>query len=363
MLQRVVLVALALLELALCQQNPTISYISKERVVNIGDTTELECSVQYAQSYPVLWVRIDPRHPESPTIISTGGSVIVPELRFSIRHDDVSSTFSLLISKIQETDTGLYQCQVATSAIHKITADVWLHVRIPPIISDNSTRSIITSTGANASLECYADGFPPPRITWRRENNDLLPTGGAIYRGNVLSIFGVTKDDRGTYYCIADNRVGKGARRNVGVEVEFPPVVTADRSRYGQALQYPMDLMCHVEAFPSPSIQWWKDGYQISDNQHYRISIFATADEFTDSVLRAVAIEKKQYGNYTCRAINKLGSSEIVINLFETVNVVCPPACGAQYLTGSATTAVISGPAILILVVAVLRHIRQMGIY
>ena len=57
---------------AWAQQNPTISYISKERVVNIGDTTELECSVQYAQSYPVLWVRIDPRHPESPTIISTG---------------------------------------------------------------------------------------------------------------------------------------------------------------------------------------------------------------------------------------------------------------------------------------------------
>ena len=33
--------------------------------------------------------------------------------------------------------------------------------------------------------------------------------------------------------------------------------------RYGQALQYPMDLMCHVEAFPSPSIQWYKDGYQV----------------------------------------------------------------------------------------------------
>ena len=44
-----------------------------------------------------------------------GGSVIVPELRFSIRHDDISSTYTLQISKIQETDTGLYQCQVCAN--------------------------------------------------------------------------------------------------------------------------------------------------------------------------------------------------------------------------------------------------------
>ena len=33
-----------------------------------------------------------------------------------------------------------------------------------------------------AQLECYATGFPPPEIMWRRENNALLPTGSAIYR-------------------------------------------------------------------------------------------------------------------------------------------------------------------------------------
>lgn len=49
-------------------------------------------------------------------LYSLGGSVIVPELRFSIRHDDVSSTYTLQISKIQETDTGLYQCQVRNRA-------------------------------------------------------------------------------------------------------------------------------------------------------------------------------------------------------------------------------------------------------
>lgn len=89
-----------------------------------------------------------------------------------------------------------------------------------PVISDNSTRSVIASTGTDVEMHCYATGYPPPRISWRRENNDLLPTGGAMYIGNTFTIFNITKDDRGTYYCIADNGVGKGARRNIGVEVE-----------------------------------------------------------------------------------------------------------------------------------------------
>lgn len=55
-----------------------------------------------------------------------------------------------------------------------------------------------------------------------------------MYRGNTLTIHNITKNDRGTYYCIADNGVGRGAKRNVGVEVEFAPEVTVGRPRYLQ---------------------------------------------------------------------------------------------------------------------------------
>lgn len=42
------------------------------------------------------------------------------------------------------------------------------------------------------------------------------------------------------------------------------------RPRLGQALQYDMDLECHVVAYPPPAITWWKDDVQLSNNQHYR---------------------------------------------------------------------------------------------
>lgn len=168
----------------------------------------------------------------------------------------------------------------------------------------------------------------------------MLITGGAVYTGNVLKISSVQKEDRGTYYCVADNQVSKGDRRNINLEVEFAPVITVPRPRLGQALQYDMDLECHIEAYPPPAVVWIKDGIQLSNNQHYSISHFATADEFTDSTIRVITIEKRQYGDYICKAVNKLGSAEAKVHLFETVIPVCPPACGQANYGGAETIAI-----------------------
>ena len=51
----------------------------------------------------------------------------------------------------------------------------------------------------------------------------------------------------------------------------------------------------------------------------YRISQFATADEFTDTTLRVLTIEKRQFGNYSCMATNKLGQSAAAVQLIGMV--------------------------------------------
>nr|XP_021206740.1 lachesin isoform X2 [Bombyx mori] len=300
------------------QRTPTISHITQEQIRDIGGQVDLECSVHYAQEFPVVWTKRDRLKTIESIPLSTNAGLIIKDSRFSLRHDEATATFTLSIRDIQENDAGWYQCQVLMSISNKIAAEVELQVRRPPIISDNSTRSIVASEGESVQMECYAGGFPPPKISWRRENNAILPTGGSIYRGNVLKISAVHKEDRGTYYCVADNGVGKGARRNINLEVEFAPVISVPRPRLSQALQYDMDLECHVEAYPPPAITWLKDGIQLSNNQHYRISHFATADEFTDTTIRVITIEKRQYGLFTCKAQNKLGTAEGNVELTES---------------------------------------------
>uniref|UniRef100_A0AAG5D6L7 Ig-like domain-containing protein n=1 Tax=Anopheles atroparvus TaxID=41427 RepID=A0AAG5D6L7_ANOAO len=347
----VALLAIAFVGPVGAQRTPTISYITQEQIKDIGGTVELECSVLYASDYSVHWIKTSNDRSDV-VFLSTGSSLVLKDSRFSLRYDLSSSSYTLQIKDIQETDAGIYQCQVVLSVTNKITAEVPLNVRRPPIISDNSTQSLVVSEGQPAQMECYASGYPVPQITWRRENNAILPTGGATYSGNVLNIHAVHKEDRGTYYCVADNGVSRGDRRNVNLEVEFAPVISVPRPRVEQALQYDMDLDCHVEAYPPPAIRWLKDSVQLSSNQHYQLSQFATADEFTDTTLRVITAEKRQYGEYVCQATNKLGEAEGRVEFTESVIPVCPPACGQARYGGDASTLAVSS--FLLLVATVL---------
>jgi len=318
-------------------RRPTISFITQPEIVtDIGGTVEMKCSVQYGEDYPVVWMKLDPVDRNNDLPITSGTTLILTDPRFNIDLDKSSSTYTLRIEDIQETDGAIYQCQVIIALTDKEQADVPLIVRRPPIISDNSTRSVVVVEGQKVILKCYASGYPPPEIYWRRQDNKRLPTNTSIHKGNELVFEHTTKEHRGTYYCVATNVVGYGARRNVDVEVEFAPIMKIPRSRVGQALQFDMDLECHIEAYPPPAIKWFRDGIQLTNNQHYSISHFAFDDEYTNTILRVITIEKKQYANYSCKAINILGEETGHVVLFETVVPICPPACdGYNYSSGT----------------------------
>lgn len=140
----------------------------------------------------------------------------------------------------------------------------------------------------------------------------------------------MNKEDRGTYYCFADNGVGKGDRRNINLEIEFAPIVTVPQERIGQALNYDADLSCHIEAYPPPQIFWTKESYVIANSRNNKVSNLETSDEFTDSTLRIMNLKRKDYGEFMCQAANKLGKAEGRMILHETKSPVCPPACGGH---------------------------------
>lgn len=158
---------------AWAQRTPTISYITQEQIKDIGGTVEFDCSVQYATDYPVIWTK----NAGDSVFLSTGSTLVIKDSRFALRYDPNSSTYKLQIKDIQETDAGTYTCQIVMSVVHKVSANVQLSVRRPPVISDNSTQSLVASEGSEVQMECYASGYPTPTINWRRENNAILPTG------------------------------------------------------------------------------------------------------------------------------------------------------------------------------------------
>lgn len=318
------------LSIGCLQAAPTITFITKDQIVNIGDDIELKCTLVESEGFAIEWSRMDPRIASRRVVAIARGPVIdIPSDRFKANYDIRNSQYTLRINQVNENDAGIYQCRIYKGTATLQTARSNVFVRIPPTISDNSTRSVITSVGVDLQMQCFADGYPQPTISWRRNKNSLIPINGglAIYRGNTLSLKNVTKEDRGTYYCVADNGLSPGARRGISVEVEFKPVVRVGQFRYEQALQYDANLHCKIEAFPSPSISWFKDGHELNNNQHYSIAVLDSSNEFFHTTLTVKRIEKRQYGSYICKAANKFGISEAEVRLDETPNVVCPPAC------------------------------------
>lgn len=166
----------ATISLCIAQRSPSITYISEDQVVDVGGTVELSCSVQYGTEFSVIWLKTGGNKNDH-IFLSTGTSLVVKESRFALLYDGASATYTVLIKDLQETDAGTYQCEVILSVNNKITALTHLSVRRPPIITDNSTSSIVTTEGEQIQMECFATGFPSPKIVWRRENNALLPTG------------------------------------------------------------------------------------------------------------------------------------------------------------------------------------------
>lgn len=340
----------------------------------------MDCSVLYATEYPVLWMKLPSKCKQlnrgsilnndqfrtavqdvcTPIPLSKGATLIIRDNRFSMRYDTASSTYTLQIKDVQRSDEATYQCQIIVGINNKVSKHLNLTVSQPPVISDNSTRAIVVQENVQARLMCHAVGSPQPVISWKRENNQILPTGGNVYRGNILTIHSVKKEDRGTYYCVANNGIGRPARRNVALDVEFPPVVTTTansdgkgkgETEIGQAFGYSVEMVCHVEAFPRPTITWTSpNNFQLSTNLNYVVDNgYQTGDDHTETSVRIKRLSRQHVGKYICRAQNKLGISEQVINVVETYQPNCAVGLCDQSASGASlqTSTVFASQSIL----------------
>ena len=132
-------------------------------------------------------------------------------------HND-KDTWTLLIREVKTKDAGEYMCQV--NSVPMVSQVAHLEVVLPPEISDkHSTKDISVAEGGNARFLCSASGHPTPTITWKRVGGNgrqmrirLKDSMGHNHhektvKGAKLEMVSVTRNDMGTYMCIARNGV------------------------------------------------------------------------------------------------------------------------------------------------------------
>lgn len=131
-----------------------------------------------------------------------------------------------------------------------------------------------------------------------------------------MTIKTVQKEDRGIYYCTANNEVGLPAQRSVTLHVEFAPTISVYRPKVAQAQGYAIDLECNVQANPAPQIIWSKNGVELYNDGVYQISHLGTINDLTMSKVRICVVDKHSYGEYKCKAMNQHGTSEARLQLY-----------------------------------------------
>ena len=100
----------------------------------------------------------------------------------------------------------------------------------------------------------------------------------------------------GIYVCTADNGVGKSQNKKTYLEVEFSPKIKVPSPRVPQALYHEAQLMCEIEAFPSPVIYWKnKNNKTIKNDGTFQISHFALADEKMTTQLKVSLLSVFDY--------------------------------------------------------------------
>jgi hypothetical protein len=231
-------------------------------------------------------------------------------------------TWRLRVRAIQVTDEGTYECFVLTTLNSRANDKRTIVVVFKPYLDLQQTSSDQgANEGEDIDLQCNATGKPEPTIEWSRLGGALLPNGQEKYLSSVLKISNIKAEHRGVYRCLASNSVGM-ASTDININVRFAPEVTRPRKTIEQAVGYRVELQCYGEGNPTPtssSVAWVKGSTTYTKSSDaYEVRFVVGAFNQVSYELIIYSVQESNYGTYTCRMKNSIGTTTKTIELIQT---------------------------------------------
>ncbi|EHA98367.1 Hemicentin-1, partial [Heterocephalus glaber] len=154
------------------------------------------------------------------------------------------------------------------------------------------------------SLECDANGFPAPEISWLKDGQPVgvLWSHRLLNGARTLHFPRIEEDDAGLYSCRAENQAGS-TQRDFGLLVLIPPSVPGARAAQevlGLA-GADVELECRTSGVPTPQVEWTKDGQPLlPEDPHAQL-------REDGQVLRITSSHLGDEGQYQCMAFSPAG--------------------------------------------------------
>ncbi|KAM4642152.1 hemicentin-1 [Discoglossus pictus] len=222
----------------------------------------------------------------------------------------------LRITSAQEDNLGRYTC-LASNRAGESKKEFSVKVHMPPNIEGISkTQNVTALQKKQITLECKSEAAPPPKITWLKDGEPLLPSPRVrvLSNGQYLQIESAEVTDTARYTCVASNIAGE-TTREFTLHVYVLPTINDGPALVTTSVNQPVSLECITSGVPPPRIAWRKDGAILpANNARYLVteagSLYIPSANLRDS------------GRYICLATNVVGSSQRQIDLL----VYAPPS-------------------------------------
>ncbi|XP_075166730.1 neogenin protein frazzled isoform X3 [Haematobia irritans] len=218
---------------------------------------------------------------------------------------------ALEIDEVNFSDRGVYQCNVTSGSISRLSSKTNLNMKkmlenadnpiAPSFLVGPSPQTV--KEGDVVTLDCVANGVPKPQIKWLRNGEELdlndLDSRFSIIGTGSLQISSAEDIDSGNYQCRASNTVDS-LDAQATVQVQVPPKFIQspkDKTAYEKE---ELELECAIRGKPKPVIKWLKNGDFITPNDYMQI--------IAGHNLRILGLLPSDAGMFQCVGTNPAGN-------------------------------------------------------
>ncbi|XP_072939089.1 cell adhesion molecule Dscam1 isoform X20 [Epargyreus clarus] len=279
-----------------------------EEILNAGDTVSLTCTVGKGDlPLKIHWQLND-------QILNSGNGIYINRngKRISV----------LSIENVQHEHIGNYTC-IAENQAGRSSHSAVLNVNVPPRWILEPTDKAFAQ-GSDAKVECKADGFPKPQVTWKRaegdtpgDYKDLKPNNPNVkVEDGTLTIANIQKTNEGYYLCEAVNGIGSGLSAVILISVQAPPQFEIKMRNQTARRSEPAVLQCQAKGEKPIGIIWNMNNKRLEPKSDPRYTI--REEILPGGVVSDLSIRRTERSDsalFTCVATNAFGSDDTSINM------------------------------------------------
>ncbi|XP_034404797.1 immunoglobulin superfamily member 10 [Cyclopterus lumpus] len=226
--------------------------------------------------------------------------------RINVHHNG-----TLEIRNVRPTDTAEFICMARNDggeAVMVVQLEVSSILR-RPIFKNPFNERIVSGIGKTTVLNCSADGYPMPEITWTLPNRTRFTGDHHLVKNETLVIYNSGEKDSGKYRCGAKNSMGYIEKLIILEVGQRPYILTKPRGIIRSVSGKPLFLHCLSDGSPKPKIHWTiPGGHTLS-----RPQVLGRYQLLENGTLVVQDTTLHDRGNYICRAWSDAGEAVLTV--------------------------------------------------